>query len=179
MMCAGGLVVTMALLPLRLAAWLVIPAAALPLAALLLSVPWGPLLRRLLWLEPLAAGVALMAVFQPDGWRICVFLLAKSSLCLMTMVLLTQTTPFAEILRVLHAGRLPPLLLTTLALMHRYLAVLGEETHRMQRARLSRTFVPRRRLVWHTLATVLSQLFVRASERAERIYAAMCARGWQ
>ena len=29
------------------------------------------------------------------------------------------------------------------------------------------------------LATVLGQLFVRASERAERIYDAMCARGWK
>ncbi len=170
---------TMALLPMRLAGWLVIPAAALLISAGLIHVPWAAFLRRLLWLEPLAAGVALMALFQPDGWRICVFLLAKSSLCLMTMVLLTQTTSFAEILQVLKAGRMPGLLLTTLALMHRYLSVLGEEMHRMQRARLSRTFAPRRRLVWHTLASVLSQLFVRASERAERIYAAMCARGWQ
>mgnify|MGYP000412339876 CR=1 FL=1 len=30
-----------------------------------------------------------------------------------------------------------------------------------------------------TLATVVGQLFVRASERAERIYDAMCARGWR
>jgi energy-coupling factor transporter transmembrane protein EcfT len=29
------------------------------------------------------------------------------------------------------------------------------------------------------MATVISQLFIRSSERAERIYAAMCARGWR
>ena len=28
-------------------------------------------------------------------------------------------------------------------------------------------------------ATVIGHLFIRSSERAERIYAAMCARGWQ
>jgi energy-coupling factor transporter transmembrane protein EcfT len=44
---------------------------------------------------------------------------------------------------------------------------------------LSRTFTRRRRVRWQTLATVVGQLFVRASERAERIYDAMCARGWK
>lgn len=47
----------------------------------------------------------------------------------------------------------------------------------MGRARASRTFTGRRRWQWPVLATVAGQLFVRASERAERIYAAMCARG--
>ena len=75
--------------------------------------------------------------------------------------------------------RVPPLLVTTIALMHRYLFVLADETERMRRARLSRTFTRRRVLRWQTLATVVGQLFVRASERAERIYDAMCARGWK
>jgi cobalt/nickel transport system permease protein len=73
----------------------------------------------------------------------------------------------------------PGLLVTTLALMHRYLFVLANEMERMRRARLSRTFTRRRRVRWQTLATVVGQLFVRASERAERIYDAMCARGWK
>jgi cobalt/nickel transport system permease protein len=49
----------------------------------------------------------------------------------------------------------------------------------MRCARASRTFQRRRRLHWQMLGTVVGQLFVRASERAERIYAAMCARGWK
>jgi energy-coupling factor transporter transmembrane protein EcfT len=49
----------------------------------------------------------------------------------------------------------------------------------MRRARNSRTFHRGRRLRWQTLATVVGQLFVRSSERAERIYDAMCARGWK
>ena len=49
----------------------------------------------------------------------------------------------------------------------------------MRRARLSRTFSSGRRRHWQSLATVVGQLFVRASERAERIYDAMCARGWK
>jgi cobalt/nickel transport system permease protein len=95
------------------------------------------------------------------------------------MVLLSNTTPFADLLRVLKAWRMPALLVTTLSLMYRYLFVLVDEAQRMQRARASRTFTPKRRRAWRTMATVISQLFIRSSERAERIYAAMCARGWR
>jgi energy-coupling factor transporter transmembrane protein EcfT len=49
----------------------------------------------------------------------------------------------------------------------------------MRRARLSRTFTPGRRFQWQALSSVAGQLFVRASERAERIYNAMSARGWK
>jgi cobalt/nickel transport system permease protein len=68
---------------------------------------------------------------------------------------------------------------TTLALLYRYLFVLVDEAERMHRARLARTFDRRRVSVWRMLGTVVGQLFVRSSERAERIYAAMCARGWR
>ncbi len=142
-------------------------------------IPWVFLLRRLLLLEPFVLGVALLALFQPDGWRLFLFLVAKCTLCLLAMILLSNTTPFSDLLRVLKAARMPALLVTTLSLMYRYLFVLVDEAQRMKRARLSRTFSPRQSRNWRTLATVISQLFIRSSERAERIYAAMCARGWR
>ena len=60
-----------------------------------------------------------------------------------------------------------------------YLFVLADESERMRRARASRTFTRGRRARWQGLVTLVAVLFVRASERAERIYAAMCARGWK
>ena len=107
------------------------------------------------------------------------FLVAKCTLCLFAMVLLSNTTPFSEILRVLKAARMPSLLVTTLSLMYRYLFVLVDEAQRMKRARMSRTFTARRSRSWRSMSTVVSELFLRASERAERIYAAMSARGWR
>ena len=62
--------------------------------------------------------------------------------------------------------------------MHRYLFVLADESARMRRARASRTFTAGRRFRWHTLSTIIAQLFLRASDRADRIYNAMQARGW-
>ena len=104
----------------------------------------------------------------------------RSTVCLAALVLLAATTPFSEIIRVLRSCRVPALLLTTLTLMDRYLFVLVEETARMGRARASRTFVQRSRFAtWGLLANTLGQLFVRSVERAGRIYAAMCARGWE
>lgn len=137
------------------------------------------LLKRLLVLSPFVLGVALVNAFQPDARVSWVTILIKSTLCLATVVLLSNTTPFSEILRVLRRVRVPSLLITTLALMHRYLFVLVDEGERMRRARASRTFVRRRGHQWQALSTVVGQLFVRASGRAERIYAAMCARGWK
>ena len=88
-------------------------------------------------------------------------------------------TPFAALLAVLRRLRCPAILVTTLALMYRYLFVLMDETERMNRARRSRTFTRQRWWEWKILADVIGQLFVRSTERAEQIYAAMCARGWK
>jgi cobalt/nickel transport system permease protein len=137
------------------------------------------LLKRLIMLSPFVLGVALVNALQPAGRANWLGVAVKSGLCLLTMILVSNTTPFTSILRVLKSVRVPGLLITTIALMHRYLFVLADEAERMRRARLSRTFTRGRRFHWHTLGTVIGQLFVRASERAERIYDAMCARGWK
>ena len=154
-------------------------AAFLLLVAATSRVPWRFLARRILLLEPFVLGVAALALFRPGGWRLLVFLVAKSTVCLFAMVLLANTTPFAEILRVLRAARMPALLITTMSLMYRYIFVLLDESGRMKRARASRTFTARRARAWQSAATVVGQLFVRSSERADRIWAAMCARGWR
>ena len=137
------------------------------------------LLKRMLLLEPLVLGVAGLMLFQPGGGKIFALVMLKANLCLLTTILLANTTPFTELVRVLQRLRVPWLFVTTLTLMHRYLFVLADEAERMRRARASRTFTRGRRFQWQTLSSVVGQLFVRASERAERIYNAMCARGWK
>ena len=142
-------------------------------------IPPGFLIRRLLLLEPFAVGAALLSLFQTNGPAVFAALVIKSTLCLLTMILLANSTPFSDILDLLKRWHLPALLVTTLALMYRYLFLLIDELERMNRARASRTFVASRRRSWHILGTVIGQLGVRSTERAERIYAAMRARGWR
>jgi cobalt/nickel transport system permease protein len=172
-------VVTSVVTPLPLWWAFVAIGSFLSLVALASRVPTSFLAGRLVLLEPLAAGIALLSAFQPGGAGIALSILVRSTLCLATMILLTSTTPFAELLRALRALRVPDLLVTVLALMYRYLFVLVDEAERMQRARRSRTFTRRRTHAWESLASLVGQLFVRSTERAERIYAAMCARGWR
>ena len=159
--------------------WFLGVAITLFLAVMLSRIPPLFFLKRLAWLSPLVLSVSLLNALQPTAhtswWAVAV----KSFFCLLTIILVSNTTPFSAILRSLRRARVPGLLITTIALMHRYLFVLVEETERMRRARSSRTFAPRHGVQWRTLATVIAQLFVRASERAERIYDAMCARGWK
>jgi len=159
--------------------WFIGAGLVLVAAAALSRLPVWFLFKRLAWLSPFVLSVALVNALQPaarGSWRIVA---VRSVICLLTIILVSNTTPFSRILRVLRRVHVPGLLITTIALMHRYLFVLVEEAERMRRARASRTFARRRRSRWHTLATVVGQLFVRASERAERIYDSMCARGWK
>jgi cobalt/nickel transport system permease protein len=159
--------------------WFITAGLLLSLAAIFSRIPPLFLLKRLAWLSPLILGVALVNALQPAGRGSWVIVAVRSTLCLLTVILVSNTTPFSKILRVLKRVRVPGLLITTIALMHRYLFVLTSEAERMSRARASRTFVRDRRGRWQTLSTVVGRLFVRASERAERIYDAMCARGWK
>jgi len=174
-----GLILTVVWLPPSHWRWL--PAVAVALVGLIWSsgLGWRFLLKRLLVLEPLVLGVAGLLLFQPGGGAKFALAFGKTNLCLLTTLLLSQTTRFTDLLGVLRRLRLPWLFVTTLTLMHRYLFVLAEESDRMRRARASRSFTAGRRFQWQTLSSVAGLLFVRASERAERIYSAMCARGWK
>ncbi|MFA6560583.1 MAG: cobalt ECF transporter T component CbiQ [Verrucomicrobiia bacterium] len=176
---AIAVVLTTVLLPVSQSGGFVFVGTAVLIVAVLSRIPPAFLAKRLLLLEPIALGVAALAFFQPGGWRAFAIIMVRTNLCLMTMILLSNTTPFADLLRVLQRLRVPSLMVTTLALMYRYLFVLADEVGRMGRARASRTFSMRRRVAWWSQAGIVGQLFIRSTERAERIYAAMCARGWQ
>jgi cobalt/nickel transport system permease protein len=149
------------------------------IVAVMSRIPLLFLLKRMALLEVFVLTVSLLSLLQPNGIIVFFRLVMKSSLCLFTIVLFSNTTPFAKLLEALRAWRVPALLITLLALMYRYLFVLIDEMERMQRARTSRTFVKKRALQWHSLATIMSQLFIRSTGRAEKIFAAMCSRGWQ
>ncbi|MDP2885259.1 MAG: cobalt ECF transporter T component CbiQ [Ignavibacteria bacterium] len=157
----------------------IIVAGVLLILSALTTIPWRFLFGRLMVLEPFALGIAVMALFQQNGVFVFLSILTKSTLCLFTVILLSNTTPFAEILLSLKRFGVPKLLITILALMYRYLFVLINEAERLNRARSSRTFSSSPFRKWNTMASLIGQLFVRSTERAERIYAAMSARGWR
>jgi len=183
--------------------WPALGLLALPLAgALVLSrVPLLLVLRRsalalpfLLAAVPLIftkEGEALFSVplfgwtASQEGLEAVLSILTKSWLSVMAAVLLTATTPTAELLRAMRALGLPRLLVATVSFMYRYLFVVGEEALRLMRARDSRSArLPDQRggaaLSWRAkvLGNMVGSLFLRTYERSERVYAAMQARGY-
>jgi cobalt/nickel transport system permease protein len=99
-------------------------------------------------------------------------------ICFVTMLVLTWSTTAEELLRALRQLHVPRLFVATLSFMNRYLRVAADELVRMRRARAARTFglAPRARL--RTAATLIGMLLMRSFERAERVHAAMLARGF-
>jgi len=176
---AFGLILGTVMIPSDQAGWLAVVAGLVAVGVGMSGLPLRFLARRLVVLSPFVLGVALVNALAPAGRAHWLTVAAKSTLCLSLVLLVSNTTSFAEVLGVLKRVRVPALLVTTIALMHRYLFVLVEEAERMRRARASRTFTRGRHVQWRNLSTVVGQLFIRASERAERIYDAMTARGWK
>lgn len=172
-------IVFMTAVPIRFAWFFAIAGIALVVVVILSEIPILFLLKRLLFLEPFVAGVALLTLLQENGGAVFASIVIRSTMSLLTILLLTNTTPFAEMLLVLRRSHVSPLFITILALMYRYLFVLIDEAERMKRARMSRSFQKNNLQVWRLMSITIGQLFIRSSERAERIYAAMCARGWK
>ncbi len=101
-------------------------------------------------------------------------------------ILLTATTRFPDLLHGLRHLLVPRALVAIIAFMYRYLFVLGDEAHRLLRAREARSAQPQTAgsgpsLRWRTrvVGNMIGQLFLRGYERSDRVYAAMVARGYQ
>jgi cobalt/nickel transport system permease protein len=174
---AFALVLSIALVPVAHAGWILGVLVGLGLAARGAQVPLSAFVARVAMAEPFVLGVAVLSLFQGRGLAVFAAVALKSTTCVAAVQLLAHTTPFQDILAVLRKARLPEVLVATLALLHRYLFVLVDETQRMRRARAARTWRTGRWEAWRALSSVAAVSFVRSTARAERIYAAMRARG--
>lgn len=111
----------------------------------------------------------------------------KSWLSVQMAIILAGATPFPDLLLAMRAVRIPRLLVAIIGLMWRYLFVLADEALRLTRARAARSghaALPGARpggtLTWRARVTggMAGNLFLRSFDRADRIYAAMAARGY-
>jgi cobalt/nickel transport system permease protein len=161
--------------PLLRGSWVALPFAliALPLiftrpGEVVMAVPLGPLTLNV----------------TDAGVRDALSIIVKSWLSVQAALLLTWTTPFPSILEALRGLRVPSIMVAIVGFMYRYLAVLGDEAGRMNRARAARSAVVigrgGGRLAWRARVTgsMVGSLFLRSYERSERVHAAMLARGF-
>lgn len=152
------------------------------LAAVLLIIFKPPLkvvMKRLLAVSPvilLSGGAkAWQAGDAAAGWAVA----AKAGIVILLFAVLTTTTPVSALLQAMRRMGMPNAVGSVIALMERYVHLMGEEFRRMHRARASRTV--------HAMGmadrfTSEGQLFgallLRSWNRSDRVYQAMLARGF-
>jgi cobalt/nickel transport system permease protein len=143
-------------------------AAASPFA--LLVGLWNPLLDR-------APRALVLGVAVPGGALSLASLLLRFLLCAGAGLVLLATTSMPGLLRGLGQLGLPRPFVAQAQILYRYLFLLSDEGRRLSEARALRE--PSRRLPRAGVAKrMLASLLWRTSERGERIYQCMKARGF-
>ncbi len=178
---------------LQFVSYLIVMAAVIALAHL----PFSYVLKRSLVIIPFVLLIAIFIPFFKEGeiaggynlgslrltitysglwilWNI----LIKSWLSVLSIIALSSTTKFPDLLKGLEQLKMPRVMVMLLSFMYRYLFVLIDETERWQRARDSRYFGGQYLRQFKVLGNGLGYLFIRTYERGERVYTAMVSRGF-
>lgn len=96
------------------------------------------------------------------------------------VLLLTLTTPWAELLKALRSLRVPQIYVQTLGMALRYLMLLSQIVHEMHTAKKSRTIHPgKTRSEQRWIAGQMGTLFKRSMQLSFEVHRAMVARGYQ
>jgi cobalt/nickel transport system permease protein len=167
-----------------------LPFCAVPLIVALWSgVPLGAFARRVLVIVPVAVLIGLPNPFFDrvelahvggvaitTGWVSLVSIVLRAVLAAAACIALVAVTGFPAICSALQRLGLPSVLAVQLMFLYRYLTVLGEEALRMARARELRG--NDRPVPIREYGALIGRLLLRTWDRAERIYLAMLARGF-
>ncbi|NJL60591.1 MAG: energy-coupling factor transporter transmembrane protein EcfT [Methylacidiphilales bacterium] len=146
-----------------------------------IALLWSILLR--VKIPKLAALIGTELLFLsfvalPLGWERASFLLMRSLICLLTMNSFLLTLPPHSFGIALKSLPLPSSFKQNLLLAGQYLEILLDEVQRMQRSAQLRGLNGTANWLRYASASMIGALYLRSLERAERVYAAMIARGY-
>lgn len=153
------------------------------------EIPIAPVLKRILIIEPLIIGIGILnPLFERNtfviggitlsaGWISFLSIFLKCGLTVAAALLLIATTGMDKLAAALRMLKVPQIFVLQLMLTYRYISVLTEEVERMLRAYSLRS--PGQRGI-HISAwgSFTGQLILRTFDRAQRVYQAMCIRGF-
>lgn len=143
------------------------------------KIPLSFILERLANVIPFIILVSLSALFRKQGYVFFAACVLKTTLATLLTLLVSSTTRFTKILEALKKLGLPELFIYLLSFMYRYSFLLEDQFLRTQRAYASRSVTKQGGLAKvKILSNILGNIFIRTYERAERVYLAMCARGY-
>jgi len=153
------------------------------------EIPVLPILQRVLFVEPLIVGIGILnPIFDHQtfvfggyaistGWITFLSIMIKCALTVTAALLLVATTGMDGLASAMRMLKIPRIFVLQLVLTYRYITVLLEEAGRTLRAYFLRAPGQKgiHRSAWGTLA---GQLLLRTFDRAERVYQAMCLKGF-
>jgi len=160
-------------------ALLAVTLAAQALAGMTLS----SLARRLALFLPMitlvAISIPLSQGFTASWMQVAGTVILRGLVSFLAGLWLIRVLPFDTLVSALYALRLPAVVVASLAMMHRYLFVLWEETGRLRTARRARCLGRSKRITqWLAGISMVGMLVIRSLDRGHRIHRAMLARGW-
>jgi len=155
------------------------------------GLPARYLLKKVMVILPVAAAIA---AFNPlfdrqvivhagpiavtGGWISFFSILVRFVLTVTIALVLVATTGFNAVCMALSKIGVPRPFVVQLLFLYRYLFVLLEEGRRLVNAQALRSFSSRP-MRHKTFASLAGHLLLRTLERAQRIYQAMCCRGFE
>lgn len=140
------------------------------------KLPFRYLLSRIAMAIPF---VAVMAIgMASKGLTPFLYIIARATLALTLLTILTSTTPFPLLLEGLRWYRLPNVLHSLLSFIYRFIYIIIDEFHRLNRGRSSREFGSKLTLSWRGRSWMVGTFLIRSIERSERVYQAMLSRGY-
>ncbi len=168
-----------------------LPLALFPVAlAVFGDVPFGALGRKVLLSMPF---MLVLGAFLPfldstpvlrigdmdisGGWLAYGSLMVRGTLAVATATALVAVTGFGDVCSGLDRLAAPRVFVQQLLFLYRYLYVVGEETQRSLLARGLRSHG--RPMAWGEYPSFVGNLLLRSWERAERVHAALLARGFR
>ena len=117
-------------------------------------------------------------VITREGVLLCLNILLKGSICIFSMIVLFATTPFNDMVATLRSWKVPAIFTMLLSFMYRYIFVFIDQAERVMTAERSRGFGLKGWRRWETAGHIVAAIFTSAFIRSERVFEAMCARGF-
>lgn len=174
-----SLIIAIVLTPLRNFSYFIFYAAVVLLAFILSKLPFKFVFYRSLAVIPFVIAISIFLPFmKEDGWFIFWSILLKSYLSALSLIILNSSTKFNHLLKGFQRLKVSKIIIMILSFMYRYIFLILDELMRLNRAKNSRFPKIKKSAAVKILSNMVGMLFIRSYERAERVYLAMCSRGF-
>lgn len=165
--------------PIRYIALFLLYGLAVIVLIYLSKVPLRFIFKRVIEIAPFIIIISVSTLFKKRDYILFLNCTVKAVLAIVLILVVSSTTKFTHLLQALKQLKIPHLFIHLLSFMYRYSFLLEDQFLKGRRAYESRNINNKNNLKKvKILSNILGTIFIRTYERAERLYLAMCSRGY-